>query len=82
MDLESEEAISDLPVTERYTVIGVAKGEGVEKKSEGTVLWCWRGEDGLDKQKITVRLGPRRLENHHPTLLSSCISQILVHEPR
>lgn len=39
---------------QRCTAVGVLRGEGVEKKNEGKVVWCWTGEDGVEKQRVTV----------------------------
>jgi hypothetical protein len=54
MDADESGVQGAVNLPERYTAIGVSKGEGVDKKSEGKVLWCWRGEDGSEKDKVTV----------------------------
>ncbi|KAK4686673.1 hypothetical protein P7C73_g3446, partial [Tremellales sp. Uapishka_1] len=50
---ETEDSESNSP--QRTTIVGIQKGEGVKKAEEGKMLWVWKGEEGGEKEVISVQ---------------------------
>jgi hypothetical protein len=64
------DAIDNVEKPARLTLVGIQKGEGLKKGNEGKALWVWRGEEGAEKEVVSVRAPARHAQGAELTLVA------------